>query len=234
MKRKQRTSFYWYLSLVFLLILFIGFGPQLFWRPLTERPSLSLLSSIHAVFAVCWVVFYSIQIFFIKSNRTLNHRKFGVWVALVGVGLIVSNFGMIYKVLQDYLETNEAFMNPIGLTIGNAIATIFFAVFVGLGMVYRSQPMLHRQFMTVGTIFMLGPAIGRLSRYPLTRVLDDFGANEALWAVGGASLLFIVLIIFGKKKWVSVMGFGAYILTLVVLGFLMESGIGMRGIESMR
>jgi len=234
MNTSRTTNYYWYLSLIFLLILFIGFGPQFFWRPLTGRPPLSMLSLTHALFGVSWVVLFSMQTWFVKNNKVLNHKRFGPWMSVIALGLVLSTFGMIYRTLTEYLNTGESFMDPTGLVFGNNFAMILFVLFLGLGFKHRSRPIVHKQLMSIATIFILGPAIGRLSRYPFTKILDDFGANEGLWAVGGSVLLFISLIVFNKKKWVSISGLVAFLFSIIAVGYLVVSGTGIMLIDSLK
>lgn len=176
---------------------------------------------------------YLIQVRFIRRNKILNHMRMGIWTMWIGVGLVFSGFRMIYRFLQKFLDSGEAYMDPTGLIIGNGLSLFFFSLFVLLGYRYRRSPSIHKQSMSIATIFMLGPAIGRLSRYPFTRVLQDFGANEALWGVGGSILLFISLIIYSKKKLISSLGLGCFVFVLIVVSYFSMSGLGVEIIKKL-
>lgn len=232
MKTRVNNGYYWVLSLIFLVILLVGFGPQFFWRSLTTRPPLSIFAFFHALFGAGWIFIYALQVWLIKTKKVVNHMKIGIWSMAVAVGFFLSGFGMIYRFLQRYLNSEKSYLNPIGLTFGNALSLCFFALFIFLGYKYRRRGIIHKQFMTVATVFLLGPAVARLGRYPFTSVLEDFGANEALWGVGGSVLLFISLIIFNRKRWVSILGLICFIFTLVVVGYLSASGVGEKLLTS--
>lgn len=224
--KRRRTDYYWILSIIFVLILVIGFGPQFFWRPLTPRPPLSPFAFFHAVFGAGWIFIYVLQVWLIRKKKMANHMKIGIWSMAVAVCFFLSGFGMIYRFLRLYLDSNQSLLNPVGLTFGNALSLFFFGLFVFLGYRNRRRGILHKQFMSIATIFMLSPAIARLGRYPVTRILDDFGANEGLWGVGGSVVLFVFLIIINRKRWVSILGLLCFIFTLVVVIYLSASGVG--------
>ena len=180
-----RRGFYFFMSVVLLLVMFLGFAPSVYLRGMFfEVAPIPLYLHVHGAILSGWFVLFAVQAWLAKSNRIKLHRRIGVfgafYAALALTAALAATLGFVPRTLgdgytfdQDVSVFNEG---GTGITVGrfiagvvwsNLVAAISFAVLVSLAILFRGRPEAHKRLMLVASIGMMGPALSRISRWPM-------------------------------------------------------------------
>jgi len=126
---------------------------------------------VHGLFCLAWVVILVVQTHFIWTENRRAHMRLGVAGMLVAVGVTLSTLWVFVAIwrgwdaLPFFAKANRFFLPS-------------FAVLVLLGYLYRTKPVLHRRFMYLATLYMLGPVLDRASSH---LELNVFVFNPVVW-----------------------------------------------------
>src|SRR5262245_50880786 len=180
-----RRGFYFYMAVVLLLVMFVGFAPTVYLRgAFFEVAPIPLYLHVHGAVLSGWFVLFVVQTWLAKNNRIKLHRSVGVvgavYAALALIAALAATLGFVSRTLadgytfdQDISVFNEG---ASGITVGRFIsgvvwsnlgAAISFAILVSLAILCRGRPEAHKRFMLVASIGMMGPALARISRWPI-------------------------------------------------------------------
>ena len=156
--------FYFALALVCALVAFLGFAPT-YWAPLAagslaETPIVHL----HAVLFTAWTLLFIVQARLAGTGRIARHRAFG----LAGIALASS---MLFVGLATAIQSAEAHSaagfgdRARGFMIVPVTTILFFAVAVGVAIVNRSRPEVHKRWMLIASVAILMAAAARIVRF---------------------------------------------------------------------
>jgi hypothetical protein len=180
-----RRGFYFYMSVVLLLAMLIGFAPTVYLRGMFfEVAPIPLYLHVHGAVLSGWFFLLVLQTWLAKSNRIKLHRSLGVvgavYAALALTAALIATLGFVPRTLADgYTLDQDVFAfneGGSGITIGRFIsgvvwsnlgAAISFTVLVSLAILLRRRPEAHKRLMLVASIGMMGPALARISRWPI-------------------------------------------------------------------
>lgn len=153
--------FYAYAAIGLAVLIVIAFTRTYYLRFLSDLPPLSALMQVHGLVFTAWLALFVAQAKLIAARRVDLHMKFGIaGVALaaliVALGLAaVAASAATPRVRASGLTSAQA--SIIALT---SITT--FAVLVSLGIALRRRASLHKRFMLLAMIAILGPATARI------------------------------------------------------------------------
>ncbi len=140
---------------------------------------------LHAVTFAGWVFFYLLQNILVARGAVARHRALGwvgfawaTWMIPVGVGVTC---------LSLAAHRTPPFFAPSFFLSLDPITVITFYAFTVAAIRMRQRADWHRRLMLSGTIFLTGPAWGRLLPMPL------LGGEVGVWAILAAQ----VIILFG-------------------------------------
>lgn len=175
--RAQRSRFYLILTALLLLLVFVGFARTFYLRPFIEQPRAWQLDRLpwvyvfHGLVATAWFVLLMLQSALVHSRKLGVHRKLGFTMAGVAVLLVVT--GVLAVLDSTPRRVGLGVLNPGDLAemqaqslplVLDLLSLVVFTVAVGTALVFRTNAILHRTFMLVGSMaFMV---------VTLTRVLD--------------------------------------------------------------
>ena len=141
-------------SILLLLLAIFAFSDNLFYDP--GQPSNSDPKFvIHGLFFLAWYIFLVIQTNFIRKGDFSAHRKWGLWGMGIGVGVILSTFYVFYAIYEGWEAMD-------GGVRANRIFTVSFAGMLIWAYVKRKNTALHKRLIFIGTLYVLGPIIGRV------------------------------------------------------------------------
>jgi uncharacterized membrane protein len=158
--RLRRDRGYLLGALVFAAATFLGFAPTYFLKPILPSPELPPLVHWHGAAFTAWVVLFATQTWLIDRRRTDLDRRLcmsGIVlaVAMVVLGLLTT-FGAARRGIAAPGFDTAAFMIVPGLYI------VLFAIFVALGIAWRTRPEYYKRLMLLATLSLMGPALARL------------------------------------------------------------------------
>ncbi|MFZ1305304.1 MAG: hypothetical protein WAR80_05640 [Ferruginibacter sp.] len=199
---------------IFILIFsVIGFSDNLF-TDVGQKSNSDPKFIIHGLFCFAWIVILVIQTNFIRKGNIRAHMKLGIAGMIAAAGVFLTTvyiFVVVYKgwdTMPYYVKSNRIFM-------------LLFGFFVWLGYRNRKKPVLHKRFMYMATLYMLGPILDRaINHFYLQKVVSEFVLYDVIVKVLWF-LFFIFLFIYDWKTVrkvhpLSVIGATLFVITWVI------------------
>lgn len=177
-----RDRFFAAMSGVTLLIVFSGFAPSLYLRPIFQPEPIPPYLYVHGIVLTSWFVLLFIQGLLIQSGRPALHRRLGVVGAVLAVVIpfagLMATVGVVPRLVASGVALDSdasalgigahgpvvAFMATV--VWGNVNNAVSFAVLAWAGLALRRRPAAHKRLMLLATISILGPALARIARFP--------------------------------------------------------------------
>ncbi len=156
-----RNRFYFSIALALALLVAIGFMRTFYARPFFDLPPLPTLMQVHGAVFTAWMALFIVQTRLIASHKVQIHRQLGVAGVLLAVGVFA--VGMMTAFESSLANRPRA----MGLTSPQFVLVpitgiTMFAVFVALGIAFRKRAALHKRFMVLAMLAVLGPPVARL------------------------------------------------------------------------
>lgn len=192
---ERRSRLFIVASLSSLAIVLIGFAPTLYLRGLFDPPrdalrqfvlgeggpavetQLTAALYLHGVALTAWFALLALQAWLVAAGRTSVHRRLGVGGALLAVLVVWSSVAVTLeqpsRLAAFGIENNPIANRNVWFNIG---AVFGFAALVGTALLLRKRTDIHKRLMLVASISIIGPALGRISFWP---VLADSGPTVA-------------------------------------------------------
>lgn len=156
-----RNRFYPQIALVLALLITIAFSRTYYFRFLSDQPPMTTLVHLHGLLFTAWMVLFFVQTRLIAAHRFDLHRKLGMAAVLLaflvfanGVATAVGS-AAVERVRASGLTEQQFVVMPL-------TSITLFAVFIALGVAWRRRANLHKRFMVLAMISVLGPAVGRI------------------------------------------------------------------------
>ena len=106
--------------------------------------------------------------FLVATHRLQIHRRLGIAGAFVAAGVVAASVWTVVR--RDAPMIDEL---PRA-AFGNLSTVIAFSACVAIAMLMRNRPAVHKRFMLIASISLIGPALDRLSLLP---PLDEIFAS---------------------------------------------------------
>jgi hypothetical protein len=156
-----RSRFFPTIALALALVIIVGFSRTYYLRFLSDLPPLKTLLQLHGLVFTAWLVLFFTQTRLVAAHRVDLHMKLGI--AGVGLAILVVAVG----VATVFAGASSPRIHASGLTspqfsIVGLVSIAQFAVPVTLGVALRRRSELHKRFMVLAMIGVLGPPTGRL------------------------------------------------------------------------
>jgi hypothetical protein len=150
------------MSIVSCVILFLGFAPSFYLKPVIQAPPpLSTLSFAHGVVGTLWMALFITQATFISTGRTALHRQLGIMGALL-FGLMAM-LGYWTAITAGELGHAPPESPPALVFMAlPLIAMTASLLLVALALWNRSRSDWHKRFMLAAMFSLTGPGTGRI------------------------------------------------------------------------
>lgn len=125
-------------------------------RRMAARVELSPTATFHAVLFSTWIMLYFVQTLLVAARRVWLHRWLGLAAAVLAGVMIVTAPPLAVDLARRNVLPNPLFQ--LMLMLGDMAC---FAPFVTLGVLLRRQPEAHKRLMSLATVSLLPPGVGR-------------------------------------------------------------------------
>jgi hypothetical protein len=183
----RRDPFFFGMSIVLLLTVLIGFLPTLYLRGFRDLSPLPGHLHVHGAILTAWFVWLVVQTSLIKTNRVAHHRRLGGLGAILGLAVVfagpLATFNLVPRIRAAGLdlEMDISALGVSGLGSDMSIARFLsgtvvwpniasvatFAVLLLAALFLRRRPDTHKRLMLLASISIVGPALARISRWPV-------------------------------------------------------------------
>jgi hypothetical protein len=216
----NQDAFYVVISALMLLVVLTGFAPTFTLRPFFDAPAFPAYVYVHGTISTCWFVILLVQTLLIRNRQVAIHRKLGILGATVGASALilalVTNLRVPSRVAATQGSIDEATLQDVtGFVIANMMGLLLFASALLLAILLRQKPEIHKRLMLWASLFLIGPAFGRISRWPVFgETPESVFVFVCTWVVIAS---FIVRDLWLKRRvhWVTV----SLITSVLVLAF---------------
>ena len=185
--RSVERVFYFGMSIVMCVCVFIGFSPTYFQAGLIHAPLPSPILHFHGAAFTLWMLLFVVQSTLISARRVHWHRTLGTIAfclppIMVVLGAIAGIDALHRGVQIGPLDPSVSLAIPL-------IGIVAFAFIIYASWRARRRPDAHKRLVLIATIGLVGAAFGR---FPWARI----GLPPAAGAVTGTSILLLIVIAF--------------------------------------
>lgn len=164
--RSTDRIFFPLLTLVILVIVFLGFSRTYYTAGMVLAPLPNALIHVHGAAFTGWLLMLAVQTGLVAGGRTDIHRKLGLWG--FGLACLMVVLGLLAATDQLRRGHGTLGLDPATFYIIPVSDILTFAVLTGLSFRARRRPAAHKRLLMIGTIGMLDAAVYRMP-YAFTR-----------------------------------------------------------------
>jgi hypothetical protein len=178
-RSKPRSSFYTWVAVGILLLVFAGFARTYYLKALFGTRALPLLLHLHGLIFTLWFTLFFVQVRLIARHRVDLHRRLGIIGAVMApfagcVAIAVS----FHAVRRSYVANPGSLamnLRPLALDFGSSLTFMFL---VAAGLYFRRRGDIHKRVMVLASCGLLLPAVGRFLELIPLRFLHAGGLWE--------------------------------------------------------
>jgi hypothetical protein len=159
-----------------VLAVFIGFSRSYYLKGLYGTPALPALYHVHGFLFSAWMAFLVVQTGLVASRRTAVHRRLGVAGGVLALAMTAAAIAMTLDLARRMAAAPTT--DGLAFTIVPFFTVIVFPVLVGIALLYRRQPEVHKRLMLIATLELVTAGVARIpgaGSMPLFFVLTDVG-----------------------------------------------------------
>jgi len=156
-----RGRFYGLVALVLAALVFTGFARSFYLRAWFDVPPITRLLELHGLLFSAWFGLYVVQTRLIAANNVRAHMKLGI------AGVLLAMVVVIVGLVTTVVSASAPRMRPMGMSspqfvLFPLVAIPAFGAMVAVAVAYRHRPAVHKRWMTLAMITVLGPPVARL------------------------------------------------------------------------
>ncbi len=162
-----KKYFYFCMSIFFALIVVAGFSRTVdgnLFHPPVPRP---LILWVHAAAFSLWILFFILQSGLVRIRKVSTHRFLGWFGAAlaafmvplgVTTGIVMARFDIAHYTMPDAVAAKADIQAFLAIPFYDMIA---FPILVGLAILWRKKPELHRRLLFIATCCLMDAPFGR-------------------------------------------------------------------------
>ena len=150
------------MSLVLIVLVFLGFAPTYYLRPVSAGPIPAYLH-VHGAAMTAWFLLLVVQTALIATRRRGLHRRLGIAGACVAAVIVVLNPLVVVWSVPHLMAGNGSTSLTALIVVADLLLVGIFAALVGLAIRWRRYPETHGRMLVLASLAVSGPALGRLS-----------------------------------------------------------------------
>jgi uncharacterized membrane protein len=180
-----RSSYFFWMSALLFAFLLIGFSPTLYLREFFPVEPIPGYLYVHGTVLTSWFLWLLLQTSLVRKGNTATHRRMGVIGAVIGAAAVVmgpvATVGVVTRLRGAGLDWDTdmsvlPFLGVQGVPMlnfasqvvwGNFVSIAVFAGMLAAAVLLRRNPQAHKRLMLLGSIAIVGPALARISRWPI-------------------------------------------------------------------
>ena len=159
---RRHPAFFPAMSSLLIVLVFLGFAPTYYLRPVSAGPIPAYLH-VHGAAMTAWFLLLLVQTALIATRRRGAHRRLGIAGACVAVVIVVLNPLVVAWSVPHLMAGNGSTELTALIVVGDLLVVGTFLVLVGLAIRWRRYPETHSRMLLLASLAVSGPALGRLS-----------------------------------------------------------------------
>jgi hypothetical protein len=158
----RHPAFFPAMSSLLIVLVFLGFAPTYYLRPVTAGPIPAYLH-VHGAAMTAWFVLLLVQTALIATRRRAVHRRLGLLGAAVAAIIVVLNPLVVAWSVPHLLAAGDPIQLTALIVVADLLLVGVFLILVGLAIRWRRYPETHSRMLLLASLAVSGPALGRLS-----------------------------------------------------------------------
>jgi hypothetical protein len=159
-----RSRFYPLIALALAAVIVAGFARTYYLRVFFQVPPITVLLHLHALVFSAWLLLFVTQTRLIARQNYALHMKVGMAGVVLAVLVVIVGY-MTAIVGAHVVRPRPMGMGALEFLIFPLTSIVLFAVFVAAAVSLRRKAALHKRFMVLAMIAVLGPPVARLIRF---------------------------------------------------------------------
>lgn len=159
---RRHPAFFPAMSSLLVVLVFLGFAPTYYLRPVTAGPIPAYLH-VHGAAMTAWFLLLLVQTALIATRRRAIHRQLGLLGAAVAAIIVVLNPLVVAWSVPHLLAAGDAIQLTALIVVADLLFVGIFLILVGLAIRWRQYPETHSRMLLLASLAVSGPALGRLS-----------------------------------------------------------------------
>ena len=159
---RRHRAFFPAMSSLLVVLVFLGFAPTYYLRPVTAG-SIPAYLHVHGAAMTAWFLLLLVQTALIATRRRAVHRQLGLLGAAVAAIVVVLNPLVVAWSVPHLLAAGDTIQLVALIVVADLLVVGIFMVLVGLAIRWRQYPETHSRMLLLASLAVSGPALGRLS-----------------------------------------------------------------------
>ena len=154
----ERRLYTW-AAVIAALIVFTGFARTYYLKGAFDTPDLTTLKHIHGFVMTAWFTLFLVQVRLVATNRTPQHRKLGVFGAILAVLVVVVGTATAIVGARNGATPGPPPLVFLAIPLGDMLV---FTVLVSAAILYRKRSDFHKRLMLLACLSIVTAAIARI------------------------------------------------------------------------
>jgi len=159
---RRHPAFFPAMSSLLIVLVFLGFAPTYYLRPIAAGPIPGYLH-VHGAAMTMWFLLLFVQTALIATRRRALHRRLGIAGVCIAVVIVVLNPLVVAWSVPHLMAGNGSTELTALIVVGDLLVVGTFLVLVGLAIRWRRYPETHSRMLLLASLAVSGPALGRFS-----------------------------------------------------------------------
>jgi hypothetical protein len=165
-----RNRFYSVTAFALAALVFVGFARTFYFRAWFDVPPTTVLLFLHGIAFTAWFLLFVVQTRLIAAQNYRLHMQLGIAGIIVAIAVVILGYSTAI-VSAAAPRPRAGGMNSQQFVFIPLLGITIFAVFVSAAVALRKKAQLHKRFMTLAMIGVLGPPVARII------LITDAGAH---------------------------------------------------------
>jgi hypothetical protein len=209
--RDRSRRFYTLMGFAVAAVVLFGFSRTYYLKAWFDTPPLGLRLHLHGFFLTLWLVLFVVQTKLIAVGRRDLHK----WLGVAGVVLAAVAIATTYAAAVESVRLggDRGGITAVDRLYSNVLIVMLFGAFVVAGAAWRRRPEIHKRFMLLAMIAIVGPGANRAIALVVGHGVRDF--HVIVISVLVLAGIFYDWRTRGRPHWVLLCGGGLLIVSQV-------------------
>jgi len=156
-----RNRFYSAVALALAALVFVGFARTFYFRAWFDVPPTTMLLILHGIAFTAWFALFVIQTRLIAAQNYRTHMQLGIAGIIIAIAVVILGYATAV-VSASAPRPRAGGMNSQQFVFIPLLGITIFAVCVAAAVALRKKAQLHKRFMTLAMVAVLGPPVARI------------------------------------------------------------------------
>ncbi|MCX2743821.1 hypothetical protein OO013_08090 [Mangrovivirga sp. M17] len=177
----KKISFFFIMSIFFLIVLLLGFYQSFIFRPYFRDTHLPFYLITHGILLIIWFLVYFHQNYLVAKGKLISHQRNGKYWFVLAILITLANLNVLIFISKESILEQETYYyqvrtieNVSPLVIGNLYLTLSSVGFLFVAYFKRLKKHVHKRAIFAVSLIWLQPAWDRAIRPLKLNEIQEF------------------------------------------------------------